>query len=532
MLVTVLLVVVASSIAFTVVRQALSDKRAADTAVDTAAANDTARATLAKLQGALEVAPLRFLTEVLGGEAPRRCTTGPNAGTTYAPGQAWPAACGRTWDYAPLDSGWEGTQFQLVPPGPQSAELRADIIVRTPLADVTLAARFTPRGSNRFTWLSTSSVNVADVAPSQTAAAQGNLYAAEVLGANSTAGAALTGTLSTESYDPTPAARPGLTWNDLAATRAAVATPPNPANLTGAATLLSETACPEAVADANIASGDGDGGSSATAKACLAAGGTLLLANGSTVTIPADTQAYAIATSGTTIKIWASPTAIDLTATSPLVCSGWPACDLRAHAEALMQAGDHPGALAFWQDGYLGEILYPATGVIAFDRTVSVGVCTNNSVSGQTQWPAGRPCAGAGRVNLAGRSLSVVAPAVVVGGPIASNGGSVALAATSVAGQPTSGRITLAYWASDPDGLAVDAHLVADADAAGIAGFPTGGVVPDSRAELRGSVNGQLTTFGVDGWADVAYTPSTTPAAGPWLHLLGVGWQLFEVRQT
>lgn len=558
MLVTVLLIGVAASIAFALARQALLESQASRVTVDLNAASDTARSTIAKLQGVMEVDPLRFTREVLGGEPERLCLMGENVGQRYGAKAAWPASCGLVWTYDDSDYWWTGVRTELSPPGPGNPYLVATVSVRTETADVRLAARFAARGTNRFTWVNAAGepVNVASPSPNQNVTVRGALYASSITGLSSvgTAGVAAVGPIAAETFDPSPPQNvpPGVTYAEGSAARALTAESVSAGVVAGAANVLRSVGC-AGVGDALVAGRSG--------HLCLQAGGTAIDVNGNLVTIPEGVTSYALvpyqlANEPARIAVWYSTAAVNFADDGPLSCSGWPACVLAPSGQQLLEADSHPAGLSYWQNasigsGKLGDFGYPTTGVIATDGVTFFGICHANGSSGGI----GSSCVAADAVVGSATlypatpgvattdSLTVVGAAVVVNSPVTAIGsGRVGLVADGLGPSAPAATVWLPYWTQGAAGTtAIDAHLVSAgqrngllASTRGVSTFPAawdaGSAVNNkSILNISGSVTTVNSQLGIGGYNQVVYRPSNSNVAPPWLHVLGVAWSLVDI---
>lgn len=157
LLVTVLLALVAASIAYVAISGALSVEQQERQRRDVVSAARDAESLHRRMLSELEIDPLAHLRRVLDGELPRRC--GPS-GEQVGPGEPWPEACGTPWSY---DIGPEGGTLVL-PHGSTGEEQPMRLVTMIPTAHGTVAYEtIIQHGRSRPTLHSEEGFDVADL---------------------------------------------------------------------------------------------------------------------------------------------------------------------------------------------------------------------------------------------------------------------------------------------------------------------------------------------------------------------------------
>lgn len=291
-----------------------------------------------------------------------------------------------------------------------------------------------------------------------------------------------------------------------------------------------------------------------TSHLCFVADGVTgyLQAAGLGVTIPSTTETYMLLPDTPTagqVTVYVSDTAMNLSETSPLLCSPQPGCSLPGHTAAdtigqpNMADDTHPGELAFWTNPandstLLGTFNVPASGVVAFDGDVVIGYCS----TGAAEYSTGAACAA---INGAVPGLSMTTPLTVLAGGFESPADIVV--GTSITATPgldtpamlalvASDRALVGYFAHPGQrAMTIDAELFGAglATASGtptVAGFPTtltltgtGDTDAASVITLNGSMVGRDLQLGIAGTEalDAQYRPEARTATAP--HYPGVG---------
>lgn len=536
-IVTVLLIAIAASIAFAIARQSLLSARTTADRIAASQAEDAARQSLVRLSGTLEAQPMLFTTRVLDGEPDRRCLTGPNADTLYSAGDVWPADCGVVWSYDPPDEDWTGVRLELFPPTPDDPALSAAARVVINRSEVVLVGRYLPLGANRFTWFGTGTLDLATAGASQQANISGAVYSTTVTGTDTPA-VGLDGAVGGETLVPTqPAAVAGVTW--LSATPNPDGTPPvgdirqrirtasSSSMIVNSLGVIDDIGCRASDGAANTNKG--------VASLCLEPGDTVTDADGDTVEVPTGGKVLVVP-DGNRLRIWHHSASTDFTPASNLLCVGLPNCSLVNHLATLANDGQHPAAVNYWEangGSFLGEFRFPASGVLKSSAPVHIGVCRqapNGPYSFNTACDTAEFT----------RSLSIAAPTIVVGSPITTTGRAQVALVSGTAGETQPGNIVLPYWSRLPgnDAFPLEAHLLVPPYlGSGMSGFPAENVgVPNTTPSvtITGSVNGVAGTAGIAGFTTVNITPPQTSSnsAPPWFSPAGVAWGPVIITRT
>ncbi len=136
LLVTVLLALVAASIAYVAISGALTIELQERDRRGIISALRDAESTHRRMAATLAVDPTAHLTQVLAGETARTCAA---QGRNIPAGEPWPAACGTPWSYT---LGTEGGVLVL-PADAAGEPLRIASIIPTPRGNITLESRYT-----------------------------------------------------------------------------------------------------------------------------------------------------------------------------------------------------------------------------------------------------------------------------------------------------------------------------------------------------------------------------------------------------
>lgn len=545
-LVTVLLTVVAATIALLLAQQTVFSATTSAARRDIDAAYRDARAALTQLESALAVDPDSYLGRVLEVERARVCPVGPRQGDEIQPGERWPAECGTTWGYAPAASPGD-VRVELRAPSAASAHLAVRVLARSGGADAGFDARYLPSRAGRWAVASTSALDLGDLHGSDAAAVTGGgVYAEGQVGLPAAPSLTLTGArVATESGFNGSPADPTVGWFSPSPVAGPPAVRPvrdaQPDRLDAAALAGQLDAAARACATAagTLTGGPAHG---SVSRLCVTAGGTVELADGSAATVPAGANAYLLVF-GLTVpgeaRLFASDRPLDLGPGSPLLCSPQPGCQLRAHAAAM--GSQFPGALTYWNSNpatgsvLVGDVKLPASGFIATDRTVQLGVCHDETA----QYALGSQCVT--RAGAPGPGMAVTSRLTVVAGSAAAPR-DVVLGSPShrISGQPSviaSGRVVLPYWARPSGTHTFDYDITAVGSGTGAqpsfgafpADLPSAGPTdPDRTAEVR--VRGQLwganLRLGLPGAARFAVELPTDAATAPGASGATTRWEL------
>lgn len=551
---TVLLSVAAASIAYALTRQVVASTRSTATRVDSSNAQAAANETLARVTASLQANPSAFLTEVLPQERARVCLLGPHANEVFEPSQDFPASCGSVWSYR-APSNPLATAVELTAPSVADSSLRVKVLARSGALDDGVQAEFRMAGGRRWVWASTGVLDLSSVSPSSGAKIDGGAYATS--GVSGPPNAALTvadgSVLASDTAQPVVQGIPGVRWfgpsPDLSSVpqvesvsrvqRAQLSA----GSLASTAQVLLNAACndapPALYEDAALPYGSGLGG--AASQLCLRAGEVLPTSSWSaaspqTVTVPSGVTAYMLLTdspSAGSVKVYSTTAELDLSSTSPLLCSPRPTC-----AAALMNAGSHPGQASFWATGeasLLGTFKLPASGVVFADADVYLGVCS----SARNEYALSEVCS----VQSGDEpGMTISSPLSVVAGTLADphdviinstihvrSPGALAAVATD--------RVVFPYWLSGRGSQAVVAtHLLGvglNSSGSSSATFPATAAEADRFASLvvNGSLIGRDITLGNGLASSVTYKHSPDSRNGaPWFGGTDASWSL--VRKT
>jgi hypothetical protein len=520
LIVTVLLISAAASIAYAISYQASMNLVGEHTRAGRSAAAAAAAAARGEVELQLAADPLGFTSSVLSLEPPRRCLAGPSQGESFSAGDLWPSSCGAAWSYSLPSSDWTGTRVEITPPSALDGALTLTTRVRIGAgAEALEAARYLPQGAGRFSWASTGTVSLSSPGPSSSVALEGALYARTATGAPGN-DVSIDGIVAAETLT-SPAQTAGVSWfssnpdagspaqQDIRALQPAPLTTSHLGSLT---TSLMNLGCPRATPSEIRGS---------ATHLCLAPGATVILSNGESAVIPASARSFlAIPTETGEVQAWYATTAPGLGAASPLLCATPPStCSLPSHTSGLVATSSHPGHSSFWSAGQIGTLAAPVNGVLAAQGQLYVGRCDAYATG------ACAPLGGGSSPGVTfGSDLTVVADTVVLGSPVhTAPGADLAFAA--------SGQVHLAYWSRPSSGSSViNAHLLG---AAGVAAFPallssSGASDPnwDNSLVISGSVTGTALTLGLAGWRTVEYTPTDSSfSAPPWFSATSWGWE-------
>lgn len=522
MLVTVLLVTVAASIALSMVRAAGNEAQTSGNRIDVTAALRDAQGEIALIESQLSADPVGFLMRVLDGERARLCAYDNQA---YQPGDPWPERC-RTWTYVPPARA-ANVRFELTAPNPDDPLLYAEVLSRRGALDVGYRAGYALAGAGRWTWASIGSVDFSSTGPSDAVTLSGNLYS---LG-NVTPGTAVSLTdalVATDGSFVSAPTDPTVGWygDNQEDVRSVKAAPLSAGDLTGAVEMLRQVACP-----------GGDpvvtGGGVWSSHLCVAPGARLLDVNGTEVQVPENSESFAVIFNGADLDIYTSDMRIDTTENSDLVCDD---CDLPAFVADPLAGGSHPGGMRFWESrgaSFLGTFPPSATGVIWFAGDTTVGVCSDTD-----EYSTGAPCVA--RNGAGGEGTEFAASLTIVAGePGAPRdiliGSSIRASGSHELALVAAGDIVIPHWAATIGGaLRVDAHLLGagNGQRPSVRSFPyertdSGALDPNWAQSLTivGSVAGTALELGHSGFRTVSYQRgSVGNGASPWFGGLDPTW--------
>lgn len=557
-----LLSVVAASITLVVVRQSLLAGRADAQRADAQAATRAAADAKARFEAALADDPAFFLRRVWEFERARVCVAvddDPGPGVRHPvvqPGGDWPAGCGSAWGYQRAESpggvraevrapGGEYAPAGTVGAGDEQARdtlLHLRILARVGDAEDGLAVVYRRDTAGRFVAFSDADLRLDDLGRgagssslSGTVYTGGRMYlpgagAGTVTIADAQLAAAAADSPFVPAPDdpalryyapvPDPAATPPL--RDL---RRVAQNVPTVAALRASASRARELACPSPAQTPTKAP------SGRASAVCLAAGRQVLDVSGSPLTVP-DAAGWLLAFGrsgpGTVDVFW--------TPTTPAPAGD---CALRCSTVGLaageVAAGDHPGVWPFWTPRLLGTLALPASGVIAADGDVYLGLC------GDAFLTAGAAC---DTVSGSAPGMAVDVSTTVIAGSAGAPGdvyvaGPIHAVGDARLGVVAFGSVVLPYWSRPPGGvLHVDAALVALAPAspgrapvrtvpAELAEPVAGDPNVAARFELVGSVAAAEVDLGFDAYAAVSLTgDARLSAAGPpWFPAFADRWR-------
>lgn len=514
MLVTVLMASVASAVAFSLARSAVTETASVEGELALSAAQRSALSVLGKFESAVAVDVAAPIDYVLREERSRYCES-PGFGlqdTVVEPDSVWPDWCAE-WTY-PSGQEQPGERLEIQPPSGDDPGMTVRVLARKNGLDAGYMARYTLAGGGRWVFATTGDINLGDSLTLNPVSIEGSVYAVGEI----TSG--LEGSVASESVVASESGVTGslgdITLFEPGGSDVREVAPGALTNksLSASVNLLYKIACRH-----YLNSG----------TRCFRPGDTITDVTGNLVEVPDDARSFLVVP-GENIEVWYS-TEIISDEESSWVCQD---CDLRAWSKTAMSVDRHPGAQGYWNSGFLGEFEWPVDGVIAFGGDVQFGVCSGEDY----EYAEGEGCQSSWDEGVSGvlmeRSLSVVADNVVVGAPVqARDGAQVALVARS--------SVLIPYWMRSSGGDAsIDAHIL---------GAGEGSVKPSVRSlpeeqtysgtgddnwggdlTFRGSVTGRNLTTGLAGWESVSYVPSVKVNTGgaPWFAGTDPTW----VRQS
>lgn len=469
-LVTVLVSVIAASIAIGLVRLVLvsSGESASRVNIDNAAS--AARTVRDQVEAVLRDDPLSPYTTVLTDEADRICST---TGAKVSAGSAWPVTCGSIWTYDPAPStriSWVHIEL----PTPGNPTMRLYSFGRAGGVTTGYVDTLVNGGRGRPAVFSGSSLDLSTLGSNpSTVTLPGKVYASGTLGwsgADTSASLLIT----EEGFSPAPSgSSPGtITARRFAGPDAAPqATTPvagirswEPAPLSAAQLRSSATALKNLACTGGTPVSFTNGSTRRSSGLCLSAGYAVRTASGSTIMAPAVTQ-WMLIPNGTTAGSGITSQTLDVYYTTgdtyAAGASGCSNCDLLAAVDDQLDPEredgplpPHPGFASTWT--MLGTFDLPTSGVVFTDADTSFGHCGGGFRDGTcTTWGAStQPGA---RVT---ESFTLVAgtldqPAnILLAGPVSAGTGA----------RPTllsTARVLVPYWSRPAGGaLSVTADLV------------------------------------------------------------------------
>lgn len=469
-LVTVLVSVIAASIAIGLVRLVLVSSGESAGRISLDNASDAARTVREQTEATLRENPLSPYTTVLADEADRIC--GPT-GAKVTAGSAWPANCGTTWTYDAVPAS-RVSWVQLVLPGPGRPALQLMAFGRSGGVTTGFVDTLISGGRSRPSVFSGAALDLATLGSTPSSVSlPGTVYSNGTL---SWSGADTSASLlaSEDGFAPTPSgAAPGTLAsrrfagpdpdNDAATPISAIRswqpTPLSGAELRSSATALKTLACTGGTPVAFTT-----GSTRRSSSLCLSAGYAVRTSSGSNITAPAASQwllipnATASGTGMTSETVDVYYVTGETFAAGASNCSG---CDLAAAVDDQLDPEredgplpPHPGFSSTWT--MLGTFDLPASGVIYTDADTSFGHCGGGFRDGTCTTWGSSPQPGA-RVTesftLVAGSLDSPANVYLAGPVSAGNGARPTLLAT--------GRIIVPYWSRPAGGsLSVTADLV------------------------------------------------------------------------
>lgn len=464
MLVTVVVSLLAVTVAMVVVHQVLLAADAARDRADRAAADRVVADVVDQFSTALAADPGFYTRELFWAERPRMCaaTAVTATGDPASEPTLWPDTCPQTWTYPSpgatvpgYDPATRVARVEVHPPSATDPTLRLVVAATVGSAEQATEVTYALPGASGATVWSAHDLNLDTLVGAGTAAVSGTVYSGATVTtptdprhfaaspAGPVADARLVGECGVTGEGPDagrwvatrPGDRSGAGCEPTAQDGARDARDLAPTPIGGdaaerAVTALLSRACPD-TAPAPVTTADG---AWATAV-CLHRGASVLTVDATLVTVPADTTAYRVTFTGT-----ASAPTVQVDVATSLTEPADPAA-----AAAAYTAGTHPASPVGGAWTTLGVLPAPVTGVLHADATVYVGSCP--AAFGQPGCPA--VTAQAPVTLVAG---TPAAPArVVLAAPLA---GQVTLVAT--------GQLEVAFYAR-PAGadLATSGHLLA-----------------------------------------------------------------------
>lgn len=525
LLVTVLLGLVAASITLVIVKTSLDNARsnAARRAYDVAYA--AARSTADDTARRLAADPYVMLREVGPDEPGRICEAVLVDGEpiVVAPGQAWPADCGARWTY---DESESSTNVWLRPPTGADPALLIRAVVEVAGTRAGVELRMLPGRNGALTLSSEGALNL-----SQLRRGTGNLTVSGLVHAG--------GVLDLPSSDVTwendsvLASESGFTGTVPTGVRRYGAQPSTDEPVIGdvrtqvpsqlvAGTLrarhleLLEAACPGGTMR-NVADG--------STELCLAAGGQLVDAGGSSVSAPPTMSAWLLlpgrSGSGTIDVLYRISDGDEA-----LVCpTAQPTCSL---PQLAASTPGHPALLSAWTS--LGTFRLPAGALVSTDRTTHLGLCGPAGV-GQASTCTVHGSGSSPGVTSEGFTLLVGsatdAADLYVSGPVRQGSGRI--------GVLVSGDVLLPYW-SHPVGGDLDVEI--DLAVLGRTADAPVRSLPSPRPSNQENVGDELRLNGaialargpldLDGFESVS-TTLKRPSAPWWA--ASAGWRSESVRR-
>lgn len=454
LVVTVLLAVVAATVGLVIIRATILDTRNEASQSDLTQARRLAQDARAQFEAELNADPGFFLREVGENERTRLCDQGGTA-VPVPPGGSWADVCaGRSdWSYEKTEGSTNPVREELVAPGGESPLLTYRVLARSGSAEAGLVSTYRLDPVGRYVAFSASDLRLDSLGQAGTSGQSsqlgGTVYANGKIflpaGNQVLLGAAQVA--AEEGFDPEPTitgpryyakvTRPGTdTQPAIRDIREVIPAPLSAAGLVAGAELAIDAACLEPQAPAQNV---GIAGVSYSTQLCLYAGARPVDTAGGEVTIPPGIATYLLEFLGdNTVRVsWPGVAAY-----------GVGDCVIRCDVTSLggrESAAEHsPGTRSFWTEspGSTSFLAYlPASGVIAADQDVQLGVCNEFVRYGSSCDPAsmevGRP------VTLVAGSADAPRD-VFIGSPI--RGARSGSPGAGTLGVVATGSVVFPYW--------------------------------------------------------------------------------------
>lgn len=525
---TVILSLIACTVAMLLVQQSLSSAQNAAVTADRAVTARIAADLVGQFEARLADDPQFFTRELFWAERPRVCDTGDGSpqvvtasGDPDAPATAWGPACSQVWTYAAPGADVEGydpatalVRAEVWPPSSTNSVLRLRVLATVGATESALETTYQVPSAAQVTLYSQTGVDLDQLAgPTGTVALSGTIYtvgpsltparpehtlvpdAGPLLGARLLSECGFTGatgdaTAFLRAVDPTSrtaagCADPGPDPTPVVGDVRTLA----PAPLTTDAAVrsvdaLRRSACrPVAVPHLYTAPAQSEPSAVWSSQLCLTTGSSVVTAGGQVVPVQS-ASASTPAAYRLTFEGGAADAVVRVETATTAPQDPAPVSE----AQAAYAAGTHPLSApgTVWTE--LGVLPLPATGLIVTDAPTYVGQCTAAIAPGTCT------------ATTVARDVTVIAgsPAnptdLVLAAPVSGGGGAdLGLVAT--------GRLTIPFYAHvGGQAMAVDGHLFA-------LGLGAGGQPSVVTTTADGHTGTTLTVTGSLGGQSVAPLP-------------------------
>lgn len=518
---TTLLGVVVASLVLVLVTSSMLDVRTGFITMETQAASDLAQDTINAYAANLGENPSYPLDFVHPRERARICVDG----TVIQPGNPWPARCGSVWQYTSPQPPWgpflaTDVYLEVTFPNPYTPTLEVVALGRSGFTVSGWRTRWLQDAASEWTLAADGDMNLSEVVTSG-GLNRGSVWAGGVLDVGNVsivesllaAGREVrgvsdedreAGVTSVQGADALEVAPPlqsaGALANAMTQDGRRACAGGEPTNTTVPGPRLKPW--PLELAGPEVTLVD---------RLCLQRGREIKLTDGTVRRVDVRTEAYMVVLRGNFVDIY--------TTQQPIAPKGGEV----QNAAALAQGGDHPGVRGFWQ--LVGTSHLPATGIIAADSDIQVGLCGPGFASGVCE----RGGANASLTILAGNATK--AADIWVGGTLEGAGG-LTLAAW--------GEVVFPWWAAGNETLKVKSHVVAlgrglfaggDSASSAIRSYPTGEA--SKNMEVTGSLTSPSLQFG-----DMIYNVAVVPDAQgvrrppPGTPKFSQSWKLLESQKA